>query len=64
MRNEELIGYVFHYNPYRELWAAVPRDFYLDYFNGIYDRVVFHQDIKHLISYTSKGGEVSKEAGV
>jgi len=64
MKNEELIGYVFHYNPYRELWAAVPRDFYLDYFNGIYDNVVFHQDVKHLISYISKGGEVSKKASV
>jgi hypothetical protein len=38
MKNENLIGYVFHYNPYKDMWAAIPREAYLDYFNGIYDR--------------------------
>jgi hypothetical protein len=54
MRNEVLIDYVFHYSPYREQWAAVPRDHYLDYFNGVYDNVVFHESVNSLISFISK----------
>lgn len=36
------------------MWAAVPREYYLDYFNGIYDRVTFHESVNSLIKYISK----------
>ncbi len=48
------MGYVFHYNPYKDMWAAVPREHYLDYFNGIDDRVVFHESVNSLVKYISK----------
>ncbi len=54
MRNEVLMGYVFHYNPYKDMWAAVPREYYLDYFNGIDDKVVFHESVNSLVKYISK----------
>ena len=54
MRNEVLMGYVFHYNPYKDMWAAIPREYYLDYFNGIYDRVTFHESVNSLIKYISR----------
>jgi len=54
MRNEVLMGYVFHYNPYKDMWAAVPREHYIDYFNGIYDRVIFHDSINSLTSFIVK----------
>jgi len=54
MRNEILMSYVFHYNPYRDQWAAIPRDYYIDYFNGIYDRIIFHDSINSLTSYIIK----------
>jgi hypothetical protein len=53
MRNEVLIDYVFHYNPYRKQWAAVHRDHYLEYFNGKYEFVEFHGSINTLVKYIS-----------
>jgi hypothetical protein len=32
-----IYNFIFHYNPYKELWAAVHRNAYTDYMNGIYD---------------------------
>ena len=54
MRNEVLMGYVFHYNPYKDMWAAIPREYYLDYFNGIYDRVIFNESVNSLVTYIIK----------
>ena len=54
MRNEVLMGYVFHYNPYKDMWAAIPREYYLNYFNGEYDRVTFHESVNSLVKYISK----------
>lgn len=31
---DNIYNYMFHYNPYEELWYAIPRDKYLDYWNG------------------------------
>lgn len=56
MKNESLMNYVFHYNPYKDMWAAIPREAYLDYFNGIYDRTTFHQSIKELVKYVNTNG--------
>ena len=33
----KIYDFIFHYNPYRESWAAVHRNNYIDYMNGIYD---------------------------
>jgi len=54
MKNEVLNDYVFHYSPYRDQWAAVHRDHYLDYFNGVYDNVVFNESINSLTSFIIK----------
>lgn len=29
-----LYDYLFHYNPHTKIWAAIPRDKYLDYWNN------------------------------
>jgi hypothetical protein len=36
------------------MWAAIPREYYLDYFNGIHDKVVFHESVNSLVKYISK----------
>jgi len=32
--NKELYNYVFHYNYHEDLWHAIPRDQYKDYWNN------------------------------
>lgn len=34
MNEENLYNWVFHYNPYTKNWNAIPRDHYLDYWDG------------------------------
>jgi hypothetical protein len=31
--NDYLNDWVFHFNPYTEMWAAIPKDHYQDYWN-------------------------------
>lgn len=49
---EELYNYVFHFNPYTQLWSAIPRDIYLEYWSnnkskmkGVYQ----HESINKLV---------------
>ena len=51
-QSEFLQGYVFHYNPYTETWAAFPRDVSKDYFNGIpNESVIKHKNVSDIIEY-------------
>lgn len=34
IRDEYLQNWVFHYNPYREIWYAIPRESYLKFWQG------------------------------
>lgn len=53
-KNERFQDYLFHYNPYTELWAAFKREHSNDYFNGQVENVVFHHNVKDLVRYIDK----------
>lgn len=56
MRDEELYEYVFHFNPYNELWSAIPRDVYQQYFNNNeVDGVLKSKELTTLFSLIGKG---------
>ena len=59
---EELQQYVFHYNPFKNTWNAIPRDKYVDYWNG-YDgkEIIKSSNIKTLIELIGKGEEFIKK---
>lgn len=57
MKNEELYEYVFHFNPYNELWSAIPRDVYQEYFNNNdVAGVLKSKEYTTLIALILKGG--------
>jgi hypothetical protein len=61
MKNEELYEYVFHFNPYNELWSAIPRDVYQEYFNNSdVDGVLKSKEYTTLIALILKGGTFVK----
>jgi hypothetical protein len=38
-KNMNTYDYIFWHNPYQELWYAIPRDRYLEFFNGNREKV-------------------------
>ena len=61
MKNEELYEYVFHFNSYNELWNAIPRDVYHEYFNNFdVAGVLKSKELTTLISLILKGGTFVK----
>jgi hypothetical protein len=42
-------NYIFHYNEYRNVWTAVPRELIADYFNGKAENLTESADIVDLI---------------
>ena len=50
-RPEHFQDYLFHYNPYTEMWAAFKREHSNEYFNGQVQNVVFYYSIKDLVRY-------------
>lgn len=34
VKNEAIYNYVFHYNPFTKMWNMIPKDSYIDYWNG------------------------------
>ena len=44
--NGYLHDWVFHYNPFMDIWSAVPRDLYVEYWNGYEGRNILRA--KHL----------------
>jgi len=60
--NENLYGYIFWNNPYEDLWYAIERDSYLEFFNGNRKTAVFHKakDIKVLTEILTKDDLLNK----
>lgn len=51
-----LTDWVFHYNPFDELWAAIPRDVYNEYWNDYTHPKVFKsKKIKTLLDLLHEG---------
>lgn len=63
-RPEHFQDYLFHYNPYKEMWAAFKREHSNDYFNGYTENVVFYYSIKDLVRYINnlEHGKLPQEA--
>ena len=52
---ELLYDYILHYNPYQELWFAIPRDKYLEYWSSQeVDGVMSAKDVNVLIEVICK----------
>lgn len=47
---KEIYNYIIHYNFHEELWWGIPRDSYLDYWNGKKDNCLFATNINDLIN--------------
>ena len=57
-----MYNYVLHFNPYTELWSAVPRDLYQEFWNNPDVKgVLKSKDINTLISLINKGEEFIKK---
>lgn len=50
LKNGPAYKYVFHWNPYKEEWAAIPRSEYVAYFNGTAKGVKTGTDINILVT--------------
>lgn len=48
-KNKSMWDYVFHWNEYTQLWYAIHRDDYLDYWNLKKINFKCHKDINELI---------------
>lgn len=51
---DALYNYLFHFNPYTELWSAFNRDHIAEYFNGDMKHVTSSKDKDELISIIRK----------
>lgn len=55
--DQSLFNWIFHFNPWTELWNAFPREKYLDYFNDLEDPkmvVIRSKDFKTLAEIIRK----------
>ena len=48
LMGEAMYHMIFHYNNSRKLWFAIPRDQYVDYWNGTCADCLAHKDINEL----------------
>lgn len=54
----DIYDYVFHFNPHTELWYAIPRDSYLEYWSNRETKgVLKSRDVNALAQLVSKGEE-------
>lgn len=58
-KQNKLYGYIFHFNDYTGLWAAIPRELEKDYFNGgmanrINSKILFAKDMNTLVEFLEK----------
>ena len=49
MMGEALYHVLFHYNNNRELWFAIPREQYVDYWNGTCSECLAHANLEELM---------------
>lgn len=54
MERERLHDYIFHYNPYRKDWNMVPRDSYIDYWNGKCINCTKNKSLRELLKIVMK----------
>lgn len=53
---DKLYGYVFHYNFYKGLWNAIPRELYIDYWNNEnLEGVLRSKEYSTLVEMITKG---------
>lgn len=53
---EELFNYVFHYNPHSQVWSGIPRDEYINYWNGVLSSTVIKsKELSVLMELLSRG---------
>ena len=58
---ENLYMYVLHFNPYTNVWNAIPRDKYNEYWNDINTKgVLSSKKVETLIELITKGDEFIK----
>ncbi len=51
-QHDFLYGYLFHYNAFNGFWYCFPREAYQDYFNGVKNKSIIHnENIEPLIEY-------------
>jgi hypothetical protein len=62
MSNKNLYQWLFHFNPYKEIWFAFKREDYVKFFNGDTEiKTVGSKNINTLIELVEKtDGDVSK----
>ena len=51
----KLYNYLFHYNPHKSEWGAIPRGKEVAYFNGDYKNYLKDKDIKELLKKLING---------
>lgn len=54
MKNENLYGWVFKFNPYTNLWSTTPDSNYFALANGHNDQVISSKNINTLMSIVNK----------
>ena len=58
---EKLYGYLIHYNPYKKIWSAIPRDFFPAYWsNREVEGVISASKINTLIDIICKKNKEAK----
>lgn len=58
---ENLYNYVFHYNDFTELWSAIPRELYNEYWDDSdSEGVIQSKEINVLIDLIERGDEFIK----
>jgi hypothetical protein len=56
-----LYNYVFHFNPFDDIWYAIPRDLYMDYWSNknLHD-ILKAKEINVLVEMITKGDDFIK----
>ena len=49
MKRARLQNYIFHYNPYDKMWHMIPRDSYVDYWNGKCTNCTKNKSLRELL---------------
>lgn len=57
-KKEQLYDYIFHYNPFTEVWSAIPRIKYVQYWNDENHVGIFkNKDVNKLIHIVIEHGK-------
>lgn len=50
MKNKKLYSYVFHFNPHKDMWFAIHREEYVNYWNGKLDNILSDKTLMNLLN--------------